>query len=251
MARIFGEFLLVSVSNETKHENSAKDSGKIRSNIRGANFGTKIRKIRRTFVLQLSDLRKIAVPVVRERKSAQSFLRKVFQIRDIPTQIPGHSGHALPVQNNRRRPLAESFRLGYPESCLGPWCPRKFLPKHFMFRLGNAPARHRALPGPSGPEPQKSPKRVRKGVRKGVPPRGGPRVPKECATESEKSPKRVRSCVFGLFSDSVAHSLGTLGLSGAGHPFGLFWGAGPEGPGRPLCLAGAFPSLGCFSVPHM
>ena len=71
-------------------------------------------------------------------------------------------------------------------------------------RLGNPPTRHRGLPGPSGPEPQKSPKRVRKGVR----PRGGPRG---CATESEKSPKKVRSCVFGLFSDSGAHSLGTLG----------------------------------------
>ena len=49
---IFGEFFLVSVSHETKHENSSKNSGKIRSKIR-AKFGTKIRKIRGTFVLQV------------------------------------------------------------------------------------------------------------------------------------------------------------------------------------------------------
>ena len=89
-------------------------------------------------------------------------------------------------------------------------------------------------PGPSGPgtpkESEKSPK--------GCPAPGSPRVPKECATESEKSPKRVRSCVFGLFSDFVVHSLGTLGLPGAGHPFGLFSDSfgvpGPKGPGD-LC----------------
>ena len=34
----------------------------------------------------------------------------------------------------------------------------------------------------------------------------------------------------------------TLGASGAGHPFGLFRGSWPEGPERPLCQAGAFPS---------
>ena len=35
MAGIFGEFFLVSVSHETKRENSSKKSGKIRSKIRG------------------------------------------------------------------------------------------------------------------------------------------------------------------------------------------------------------------------
>ena len=35
MAGIFGEFFLVSVSNETKRERSSKNSGKIRSKIRG------------------------------------------------------------------------------------------------------------------------------------------------------------------------------------------------------------------------
>ena len=83
----------------------------------------------------------------------------------------------------------------------------------------NPPAWHRVLPGPSGPEPQKSPKRVRKGAL-GPPVPGSPGVPEEwhCAPESEKSPKRVRSCIFGLFSDSGAHSLGTPGLPGARGP---------------------------------
>ena len=35
MAGIFGEFFLVSVSHETKREKSSKNSGKIRSKIRG------------------------------------------------------------------------------------------------------------------------------------------------------------------------------------------------------------------------
>ena len=52
MAGIFGEFFLVSVSHETKYENSSKNSGKIRSKIR-VKFGTKIRKIRGAFVLRL------------------------------------------------------------------------------------------------------------------------------------------------------------------------------------------------------
>ena len=56
----------------------------------------------------------------------------------------------------------------------------------------------------------RNPKESEKSL-KGGPAPGSPRVPKECATESEKSPKRVRSCVFGLFSDSGANFLGTLG----------------------------------------
>ena len=35
MPGIFGEFILVSVSRETKHENSSKNSGEILSKIRG------------------------------------------------------------------------------------------------------------------------------------------------------------------------------------------------------------------------
>ena len=99
-----------------------------------------------------------------------------------------------------------------------------------MLQNWELPDQAQRSPGPSGPEPRKSPK--------GCPAPGNPRVPKESTTESEKSPKRVRSCVFGLFSDSVADSLGTLGLPGAGHPFGLFSDSfgvlGPQGPGD-LC----------------
>ena len=109
-------------------------------------------------------------------------------------------------------------------------------------RFRNPPAWHRALPGPSGPEPQESPKGVHPGASgPGEPQRVHPGVRKE----SKKSPK-LR---FGLFSDSGAHSLGTLGLPGAGGPgtpfrtlFGLFWGSGPEGPGSTLCQAGGFPN---------
>ena len=86
-----------------------------------------------------------------------------------------------------------------------------------------------------------NPKRVRKEserASRGLRPRRGPRVPKECAPESEKSPKTQLRTFFGLFSDSVAHSLGTLGLPRAGPPFGLFSDSfgvpGPKGPGD-LC----------------
>ena len=51
-AGIFGEFFLVSVSHEPKHEKSSKIRGKFGAKFR-AKFGTKIRKIRGTFVLQL------------------------------------------------------------------------------------------------------------------------------------------------------------------------------------------------------
>ena len=111
--------------------------------------------------------------------------------------------------------------------------------------LGNPPAWHRVLPGPSGPEPQKSPKGC-----PGPEAPGSPRVLEECAPESEKSPKKQLRTLFGLFSDSGAHSSGTLELPRAGSPgtpfrtlFGLFWGSGPEGPGSTLCQAGGFPTL--------
>ena len=96
--------------------------------------------------------------------------------------------------------------------------------------LGKPPARHRGLPGLSGPEPQKRKESER--VSRGR----SPRVPKECAPESEKGPKRVRSCVFGLFSDSMGHSWGTPRPGAPGHPFDsfLFRGSGPEGFRRPV-----------------
>ena len=84
----------------------------------------------------------------------------------------------------------------------------------------------RALRARNPKESEKSPK--------GCPAPGSPRVPKESATGSEKSPKTQLRTLLGLFSDSVVDSLGTLGLPGAGHPFGLFsdsFGApGPKGP---------------------
>ena len=61
------------------------------------------------------------------------------------------------------------------------------------FSFGNAPARHRGLPGPSGPEPQKSPKRVRKGPARGAPesPKSAPRslrgVQKESARRARET----------------------------------------------------------------
>ena len=74
--------------------------------------------------------------------------------------------------------------------------------------LGNPPARHRGLPGPSGPEPQRSPKRVRKGV----PPWGAPESPKS----APRSPKRVQKRSFGLFLDSFWTPWRTLwGLRGS------------------------------------
>ena len=99
--------------------------------------------------------------------------------------------------------------------------------------FGNPPAWHRGLPGPSGPEPQKSPKRVWKGVPGPLAP-GSPRVPKECAPESEKS-LRFRTpgrTLWGLW--------GSPGPAGQApkHPFGLFSDScgvlGPKGPGA-LC----------------
>ena len=52
MAGFFGEFFLVSVSQETKHKNSWKIRGKFGAKF-GAKCGMKIWKIRETFVLQL------------------------------------------------------------------------------------------------------------------------------------------------------------------------------------------------------
>ena len=113
--------------------------------------------------------------------------------------------------------------------------------KKNRFGVGNSWPWHR-LPGPSGPEPRKSPKRVPKSV-PGHPVPGCPKVPQECALESEKSPE-LR---FRLFSDSGAHSFGALRPpepEAPGLSFGLFQGSGPERAGRALCQAKGFPSIG-------
>ena len=56
MAEIFGEFFLVSVSHETKHENSSKNSGKIRRNS-GQNPGQKFEKLGELSFCDFSDLK--------------------------------------------------------------------------------------------------------------------------------------------------------------------------------------------------
>ena len=86
-------------------------------------------------------------------------------------------------------------------------------------RLGTPPppAWHRGLPGRSGPESQKSPKRVRTGC-SGASGPGEPQSPQRVRPDSE-SKKRS----YGLFSDS----LGTLNLprpSGPGTPFRTLFG---------------------------
>ena len=71
-------------------------------------------------------------------------------------------------------------------------------------RIWKPPAWHRVLPGPSGPEPQKSPKRVRKGV-------PGPPGPWE-----PQSPRRVRPEVRKESKNTASDSFWTLfGLRGA------------------------------------
>ena len=57
MAGIFGEFFLVSVSQETKRENSSKNSGKIRREIRGKNSGQKFKKFGELSDCDFPDLR--------------------------------------------------------------------------------------------------------------------------------------------------------------------------------------------------
>ena len=97
-----------------------------------------------------------------------------------------------------------------------------------------SPAWHRGLPGPSGPEPQKSPKRVRKGGEPQSPQRVRPGVRKE----SKKSPKLRFWTLFGLRGALFGDSGAPRGRRPRDNPFGLFsdsFGApGPKGPGA-LC----------------
>ena len=64
--------------------------------------------------------------------------------------------------------------------------------------IGNPPAWHRVLPGPSGPEPQKSPKRVRKAV---------PRSP----APGSQSPRRVRRGVQKESKNTASDTFWTPG----------------------------------------
>ena len=69
-------------------------------------------------------------------------------------------------------------------------------------RACDRPRSTQGLPGPSGPEPQKSPERVPQGR--------APKVPKEWSPKSQKSAKRVRKSGFRLFSDSFETPRRTL-----------------------------------------
>ena len=92
------------------------------------------------------------------------------------------------------------------------------------------------LPGPSGPEPRKSPKRVRKEYPGAGPqkcPKSAPRSLERVRKESEsqildsfRTLSRLRGALFGHFwGPAPGYSFRTL--------FGLFRGSGPEGSGRP------------------
>ena len=79
--------------------------------------------------------------------------------------------------------------------------------------IRNPPAWHRGLPGPWGPEPQKSPKRVREGV-PGPPAPASPRMPKERPGLPKES-KKATSDFFWT----------------PGRTLWAFWGSpGPEAP---------------------
>ena len=62
---------------------------------------------------------------------------KFFQIRDVPTQIPGHPGHSL-SKTTERGHLQKKTLSGISRR-LGPWCPTNILPKNFIFRLFYVP----------------------------------------------------------------------------------------------------------------
>ena len=112
--------------------------------------------------------------------------------------------------------------------------------------LGTPPAWHRGLPGPSGPEPQKSPKRVLKGVL-GPPATGSPRVPKECAPESGGSPKtQLRTLLDSFRTPALFGDSGAPRPEAPGHPFRLFWGSGPEELGREPSVPGRGVPNPCF-----
>ena len=71
----------------------------------------------------------------RVRKISPNFsCIKFFQIRDVPTQIPGHPGHSL-SETTEEGQLHKVFVRDIISRRLGPGCPRNIPPKNFMFRL--------------------------------------------------------------------------------------------------------------------
>ena len=77
---------------------------------------------------------------------------------------------------------------------------------------------------------------------------GEPQSPQRVRHEVRKESKNAASDSFWTLFGLRGALFGTLGLPGAGHPFGLFWGSGPEGPRRSLCLVGAFPRKSCKNL---
>ena len=120
------------------------------------------------------------------------------------------------------------------------------MPLIVWFESGSALPPTQGLPGPSGPEPRKSPKRVQKKY-----PGPGPQKFRKSAPppESQKSPKRVEKSGFRLFSDSFetpGRTLsGTFGHLAWGTLSGLFSDSsgvlGPKGPGDPALIFFSLP----------
>ena len=67
-----------------------------------------------------------------EKTSPKFSCIKFFQIRDVPTQNPGHPGHSL-SKTTEKGHLHKVFVRDIPTS--GSGCPRNIPPKNFMFRL--------------------------------------------------------------------------------------------------------------------
>ena len=136
--------------------------------------------------------------------------------------------------------LGGKFSVNFPQ---GNW-KKIYHPKldrvlHFqkeILVLGLAPPRT-GSPGPSGPEPRKSPKRVPK-----EPPGRDPQSPERVRPESQKSPKRVKNQTFGLFRTHLRLRGALFWDFGVSRPGGLFRDPfsdssgvpGPKGPGDPV-----------------
>ena len=98
------------------------------------------------------------------------------------------------------------------------------------------PSQAQRSPGPFGPEPQKSPKRVRKGV-----PLRGAQSPQKVRHGVRKESKNAALDFFGTLFGLCGALFGDSGAPrGGGHPFGLFSDSfgvpGPKGPGD-LCVS--------------
>ena len=105
MAGIFGEFFLVSISHETKHEKFGKFRAKF-----GAKFGTKIRKIRGTFVLQRfrpnkeEPTRKLRhASVLRTRSDTQA--APAFDCMRTQSTLPDQKYYDVVIYNRRSNSL--------------------------------------------------------------------------------------------------------------------------------------------------